>query len=97
MTTKRLGATAVVNENQGLLGIITDGDLRRMLQKNGDFNALTAKNIMSSNPITLEFDQLAVEALRIMRERNITQLVILKHGKYVGMVHLHDLLREGLV
>ena len=97
ITTQRLGATAVVNENQGLLGIITDGDLRRMLQKNAHFDLLTAKNIMSSNPITLEFDQLAVEALRIMRERNITQLVILKHGKYVGMVHLHDLLREGLV
>lgn len=101
MTTKRLGATVVLDENQNVLGIITDGDLRRMLTKeNIDFQHVTAKNILSPNPKTIVADALAVEALEKMRQASITQLVVIndeKERKYLGMVHLHDLLKEGLI
>lgn len=97
MTSKRLGCTAVIDTEQKLLGIITDGDLRRMLSSGEDVSQLQAKDIMSANPKTIEQDALAVQALEIMRKKSITQLLITKSGKYVGVVHLHDLLREGLV
>lgn len=101
MTTKRLGATVVLDENQNILGIITDGDLRRMLTKeNIDFQRVTAKNILSPNPKTIVADALAVEALEKMRQASITQLVVIndeKERRYLGMVHLHDLLKEGLI
>jgi arabinose-5-phosphate isomerase len=97
MTTKRLGATAVLDDAHKLMGVITDGDLRRLLQRAIDLKTITAADMMSRNPKTIEADVLAVEALQIMRELSITQLIVLDNNKYVGMIHLHDLLKEGLV
>ena len=92
---KRLGATAVL-ENNILLGIITDGDLRRMLEKNKMIDHLTASSIMSDNPIVINVDALAVEALRIMRLNNINQLIVLDNEEYAGIIHIHDILKEGI-
>ncbi len=95
ISSKRLGTTAVI-ENGKLVGIITDGDLRRMLQKYTDFRHLTATDIMTKNPKTINKDELAIDALTIMRENNITQLPIMDDEKYVGIIHLHDILKEGI-
>ena len=97
ITEKRLGVTAVVDKNDGLLGVITDGDLRRMLEKGGDFEKMMATSIMSANPKTVEATALAVGALDIMRKNNITQLLVVDNNKYVGVIHLHDLIKEGLI
>lgn len=96
ISSKRLGATAVVNESNKLMGIITDGDLRRMLNKYADFSHLDAKVIMSENPQTIEPDAYAITALQLMQEKSITQLIVSENGKPLGFVHLHDLLKEGL-
>lgn len=96
ISSKRLGATAVLKDNK-LIGVITDGDLRRMLEKYSDFNNLTAEDIMTANPRTIEEEKLVVDALTIMRENNITQLPVLKNNKYVGVIHLHDILKEGII
>lgn len=96
MSSKRLGATAVV-ENNKVLGIITDGDLRRMIEKNQNLTGLTAQNIMGTNPQTLTMGALAVEAMQIVKAKNINQLVLVKsNGDYAGMIHLHDLINEGI-
>ena len=98
ISSKRLGATAVLDENGKLAGIITDGDLRRMLQKTTDFGGIVANDILSPNPKTIHPDILAVAALDLMRSKNITQLLVVdENGGYLGMVHLHDLVREGLI
>ena len=97
MTSQRLGATAVLDDNHNLVGIITDGDLRRLLIKDLDLKTVRAEEIMTRNPQTIDCESLAVEALRLMREKSITQLIATEGGRYVGMVHLHDLLREGLI
>jgi arabinose-5-phosphate isomerase len=97
ITKKRLGATAVVDNSQTLLGIITDGDLRRMLEKNHLSEDLRAKDIMTSQPKTIEADELAINALDTMRKHEITQIIVVKEGKYLGIVHLHDLLKEGFI
>ncbi len=99
MTSKRLGCTAVLNEKEEIIGIITDGDLRRMLkqQDGAGFSKLQAMDIMGRNPKTISADALAVKALEIMRANSITQLLVEKDGSYAGVVHLHDLIREGLV
>ena len=97
MTTSRLGVTAVVNENDELLGIITDGDLRRMLGKNISIDGILAKDIMTSNPKTIGADELAVVALDLLRKKEITQLAITDGSRYVGILHIHDLVREGLI
>lgn len=97
MTQKRLGVTAVVDEKGHLLGIITDGDLRRMLNKSIAIDAITAADIMTKNPRTIEPDELAVEALNILRKNEITQLVVIEKGIYLGVIHLHDLLKEGFI
>lgn len=97
MTGKRLGVTAVVDEDDYLTGIITDGDLRRMLEKNGHLDTVTAKDIMTANPKTISPDELAIQALDKLRQFGITQLAVTTQGKYLGIVHLHDLLREGLM
>jgi len=94
---KRLGVTAVIDGNDGLLGVITDGDLRRMLQRNPDLAAVVAEQIMTRNPKSIEPSMLAVEALQIMRKYNITQLMVVDDGKYKGVVHLHDILKEGII
>jgi arabinose-5-phosphate isomerase len=97
MTSKRLGTTAVIDPDGKLKGIITDGDLRRMLEKETDITKLKAKDIMTPNPRTIESDTLAIHALEILRNNSITQLLIVKNETYVGVIHLHDLLREGLI
>ncbi len=95
ISSKRLGVTAVI-ENEKLVGIITDGDLRRMLQKTTKIDNIKAKDIMSVNPRTINKDTMAVDALYLMRQNNITQLIVLEREKYVGILHLHDLLNEGI-
>jgi arabinose-5-phosphate isomerase len=97
ISSKRLGATAVVNDEDKLLGIITDGDLRRMLEKNISLDSLKAGDIMTATPKIIGPDELAVDALDLMRKGSITQLVVVENGKYLGFIHLHDLIREGLI
>jgi arabinose-5-phosphate isomerase len=97
ITQKRLGVTAVVDKDDSLIGIITDGDLRRMLEKTNSIEALKAEEIMSRNPKTIVPDTLAVNALDQMRKHEITQLAVTKNGKYLGIIHLHDLIKEGLI
>ena len=97
ISSKRLGCTAVVDENSNLLGIITDGDLRRMLQKDTNITHITAADIMSKHPKKIEKDEFAVKALHQMQENNITQLAVMDGEKIAGFIHLHDLLKEGIV
>ncbi|WP_457611394.1 KpsF/GutQ family sugar-phosphate isomerase [Lutibacter sp.] len=92
---KRLGCTAVIEKNK-IVGIITDGDLRRMLKNNSDISLLIAKDIMSKNPKTIKIDAMAIKALETMENNNITQILVEKNSNYVGVVHLHDLLKEGI-
>lgn len=94
---KRLGATAVINEKNELLGIITDGDLRRMLEKNIPLNSATASDIMTIRPRTITAEALAVDALDMLRKHDITQLAVTVGNQYLGIIHLHDLVREGLI
>ena len=101
MTHKRLGATVVtcrdVSRNVStILGIITDGDLRRMLMNTPNIELVKASQIMTSNPKTIEEDALVVDALHKMRANSITQLPVVKDGKYLGIIHLHDILKEGI-
>ncbi len=93
---KRLGATAVL-KNEKLEGIITDGDLRRMLEKGTAFSNLSAKDIMSSNPKTIAVNGLAYDALQIMENNNISQIIVMDNDEYVGIVHMHELLKEGIL
>ncbi|MEO6187812.1 MAG: KpsF/GutQ family sugar-phosphate isomerase [Ginsengibacter sp.] len=97
MTRKRLGVTVVLDKNKKLSGIITDGDLRRMLEKQVTLDKVQAKDIMTPSPKTISTDDLAVTALETMREKNITQLVVTRDGVYSGIIHLHDLVREGII
>jgi len=97
MTSKRLGATAVLNKNKNLIGIITDGDLRRMLVSKKPIHNLTASDIMGKKPRTIEESELAVAAFHIMEQNNITQLIVSKNNKYAGIIHIHDILKEGIV
>jgi arabinose-5-phosphate isomerase len=94
---KRLGATAVIDQSK-IVGIITDGDIRRMLESNADFNQLTAKDIMSKHPKTISENALAVDALEVLEQNSITQIIAIddKH-QYSGVVHLHDLIKEGIL
>ncbi len=93
---KRLGVTAVIDNNK-LIGIITDGDLRRMLNKTENIAGLTAKDIMTVNPKTISSDILVSEALNILENFSITQLVVCDNDEYKGILHLHDILKEGIV
>jgi len=97
MTRKRLGVTAVIGSDRQLVGIITDGDLRRMLEKTDDIQRITARDIMSQNPKTIVPSEMAVNALDIMRTNSITQLVVAENDIYLGILHLHDLVNEGLL
>ena len=95
---KRLGATAVLDGAGALVGIITDGDLRRMLGGHlADLETVRARDILTPAPATIGIDEFAAEALARMQARNITQLVVLENEQFAGFIHLHDLLREGLV
>lgn len=97
ISAKRLGATAVVDEKKNLLGIITDGDVRRMLEKDISLNGVMAADIMTATPQTIHAEELAVNALDLMRKKAITQLVVVEGNCYLGFIHLHDLIREGLI
>jgi arabinose-5-phosphate isomerase len=97
MTAKRLGITAVVEPDGSLLGIITDGDLRRMLEKNSDIEKVKAGDIMTRNPKTIGSEELAISALDVLRKNEISQLAVTNGRKYEGIIHLHDLIREGLI
>jgi arabinose-5-phosphate isomerase len=96
ISARRLGATAVLDRGR-LVGIITDGDLRRMLEKNENIAGVKADEIMTVNPKTIGADHLVVEALALMRKHNITQLPVMDDGEYVGVIHLHDILKEGIL
>lgn len=97
MTSKRLGITAVVNSENELIGVITDGDLRRMLENQNELGNIQAHQIMTKNPKTIEGQDLAVEALLLMKQMNLNQLVVMSGKEYVGIIHLQDLIKEGLV
>lgn len=92
----RLGVCAVI-ENNKIIGIITDGDLRRMMEKDVDFNSLVANDIMGKNPKVIQPEMMAVNALEIMRKNNITQLLVADRDEYLGVVHLHDIINEGII
>ncbi|HUM47990.1 MAG TPA: KpsF/GutQ family sugar-phosphate isomerase [Chitinophagales bacterium] len=97
ITSGRLGATAVLNKKKQVTGIITDGDLRRMMERKTPTDRLKAKDIMGRQPLTISKDELALNALELMRGNKITQVIVKDKNQYVGMVHVHDLLKEGLV
>jgi arabinose-5-phosphate isomerase len=97
MTKTRLGATAVVDNNKFIVGIVTDGDLRRMLEKSTALDVITAKDIMTLNPKLIGPDALAVQALDELSKYGISQLLVSGNGEYLGMIHMHDLIREGLI
>jgi arabinose-5-phosphate isomerase len=97
ITKKRLGVTVVLDKDKNIRGIITDGDLRRMLEKDLHHAGVKARDIMTSNPKTIDSNSLAVNALEIMRNKNITQLIVTKNKKYFGIIHLHDLIKEGII
>lgn len=96
ISAKMLGATAVI-DNGNIVGIVTDGDIRRMLSKTDDIRGLTAKDIMSLNPKTIDRDCLAIDALSLMEKNKITQLLVTHNGRYEGVIHLHNLIQEGLL
>jgi arabinose-5-phosphate isomerase len=96
ISSKRLGAAAVV-ENDKLVGVITDGDLRRMLERTETISGLTASDIMNKTPKQIDSEELAVNAMQLLDKHNITQLIVSDKGKYMGFVHLHDLIREGII
>jgi arabinose-5-phosphate isomerase len=97
ITEKRLGLTAVVDGEDNIIGIITDGDLRRMLEKNSPIDQFNAAAIMTANPRTISAETLAVEALDQLRIHDISALLVAENNKYQGVLHLHDLVKEGIV
>jgi arabinose-5-phosphate isomerase len=96
ISSKRLGATVVLQKNK-LKGIITDGDLRRMLQKTSDISKIVAKDIMNFTPKTIDYKSKAVDALEVMKQNNISQIIALKQNSYFGLIHIQDLIKEGIV
>ncbi|AIY13619.1 KpsF/GutQ family sugar-phosphate isomerase [Cellulophaga baltica] len=96
ISAKMLGVTAVLDQGK-IVGVVTDGDIRRMLNKHDDIKGLTAKDIMSANPKTIENDSLAVKALELMQAKNISQLIAIENGTYKGIVHIHNLINEGIL
>jgi len=97
ISSKRMGAAVVIDEKDNVLGIITDGDLRRMLEKPFDFNKVTAKDIMTKSPKNVSVDEMAINAFYLMEKHKITQLIVCKDNKYKGILHIHDILHEGIV
>jgi len=93
---KMLGVTAVMKD-EAIVGIVTDGDLRRMLNKYDNINGLKARDIMTSNPKTIGADVLAIKALKEMQDNGISQLLAVEGKKYIGVVHLHNLINEGIL
>lgn len=97
ITEKRLGVTAVTDEQDRVVGIITDGDLRRMLEKSDRIQNTRASDILSAHPKTIPPDMLAVDALDVLRKYDISQLIVAEEGKYLGILHIHDLVKEGII
>jgi len=97
ISSNRLGATAITDEYNNILGVITDGDLRRMLQSGVDIKTIKAGDFMTKNPKTIDENELAINAFNLMERHSITQLIVTKDGKYAGIIHLHDIIREGIV
>lgn len=97
ITKKRLGAVAVLNDNKEVIGVITDGDIRRMLEKFNSFENLAATDIMTTKPKMIDIDAMAVAALEQMANYNINQLIAIQQGKYAGIIHLQDLVKEGII
>ncbi|MEO6189913.1 MAG: KpsF/GutQ family sugar-phosphate isomerase [Saprospiraceae bacterium] len=97
ISSNRMGATAVLNDNNKLIGIITDGDLRRLFESRTDFESITAKEFMNPHPKTIQIHELAVSALKSMQESSISQLLVLQNDEYIGVLHLQDLLKEGII
>jgi len=97
ISSKRLGATPVLDNTGTIIGIITDGDLRRMMEKYEDTKPLIAKDIMTANPKFIAPEELAAYALETMRKNSITQLLVVKNNTYLGIIHIHDILREGII
>lgn len=93
---KRMGATAVVNHQQ-VIGMITDGDIRRMIEQTTQLADISAKDIMSLTPVTVDKNELAVSVVAVLREKKISQIIVLDQGEYYGMVHIHDFNKEGLL
>jgi len=93
---KRLGATAVI-ENDKVIGVVTDGDIRRMLNNNDTFTHLTAKDIMTKNPKMIQSSAMVVDAFNILEDFSITQLIVTDNDQYKGIIHLHDILKEGII
>ena len=96
ISAKMLGVAAVIDQGN-IVGVVTDGDIRRMLSKTDTIKGLTAKDIMSVRPKTIDFDSLAINALNLMEKNKITQLLVTQDGKYAGIIHLHNLIQEGLL
>ena len=96
ISAKMLGVAAVIDQGN-IVGVVTDGDIRRMLSKTDTIKGLTAKDIMSVRPKTIDFDSLAIDALNLMEKNKITQLLVTQDGKYAGIIHLHNLIQEGLL
>ena len=97
ISNKRLGVTAVVNDQKEVIGIVTDGDLRRMLSQTDDFTKLTAGDIMTKAPKVVSGNMMAVDALELLETNGITQLLVEENGAYHGVVHMHDLIKEGII
>jgi len=97
ISSKRLGATVVMDELEEIAGMVTDGDIRRAFEKYSDVSKLTAETIMNKNPKMISAEAMATVALQIMQDNKISQLVVLENDKYVGIIHLHDILREGII
>jgi arabinose-5-phosphate isomerase len=93
----RMGMTVVTNTENQIMGVVTDGDLRRMLEKNSSLENITARDIMTQHPKTIAPDAMAITALETLKQHDITQLVVAENQHYLGIVHLHDLMREGLI
>ncbi len=91
-----MGVTAVI-ENDKVIGIITDGDIRRMLNESDSFADLSAKDIMTKNPKMIQYNDMVIEAFNILEDFAITQLVVVENDTYKGILHLHDILKEGIV
>jgi len=93
---KRLGTTAVI-DHERIVGVITDGDIRRMLEKNQDIHNFKASDIMSENPKRIEINEMAVNAIEVMQNYGISQILVVDNHKYLGVLHFHDLLKEGII
>jgi arabinose-5-phosphate isomerase len=93
----RLGATVIIDDNNKVLGIITDGDIRRMLEQHDNIQHLIAQDIYHTNPATIAPSALALEALAIMEQKDISQLIVADNHQYIGMIHIHDLMKEGIL